>query len=40
MKLKNIVKSLKSQLDFDNVSKDEGSKEPMEKPFTSDDIKK
>jgi hypothetical protein len=32
-----IISSPKSQTNFDSVSKDEGRKEPMEKPFTMDE---
>ncbi len=35
-----IISSLKSQINFDSVSKYEGSKEPMEKPLTLDEVKK
>jgi hypothetical protein len=38
--IEEIVSSLKSQANFDNVSKDESNKEPMEKPFTSDEVHK
>jgi hypothetical protein len=34
------VDNPKSQANFDNVSKNEGSKEPMEKPLTHDEVKK
>ncbi len=35
-----IISSIKSQIFFDSVSKNEGSKEPMEKPLTLDEVKK
>jgi hypothetical protein len=35
-----IIRSLESQTNFDGVSKDEGSKQPMEKPPTLDEVKK
>ncbi len=38
--IEEIVSNLKSQANFDNVSKDESNKEPMEKPFTSDEVHK
>jgi hypothetical protein len=38
--IEEVVGSPKSQVDFDSVSKDEGSyKELMEKPFTLNDVK-
>jgi hypothetical protein len=37
--IEEIVSSPKSQANFDNASKDEGSKEPMEKPHL-DEVKK
>jgi hypothetical protein len=36
---KKIVGNPKSKVDFDSASKDEGSKELMEKPFTLDEVK-
>jgi hypothetical protein len=33
--IEEIVSSLESQANFDNILKDENNKEPMEKPFTS-----
>jgi hypothetical protein len=36
--IEEVVGSLKSQANFDNASKDEGSKEPMEKPFTPNEM--
>jgi hypothetical protein len=35
---KEIVGSPKSQANFDSASKDEGSKEPMEKPRTPNEL--
>ncbi len=35
---KEIVGSPKSQANFDSTSKDEGSKELMEKPFTPNEL--
>jgi hypothetical protein len=37
---KKVVGSPKSKVDFDSASKDEGSKEMMEKPLTLDEVKK
>jgi hypothetical protein len=37
---KEIVDSPKSQANFDSASKDEGSTEPMEKPFTPNEFLK
>jgi hypothetical protein len=38
--IKKDISSLESQVDFDNVSKDESSTEPMEKRFTPVEDKK
>ncbi len=38
--IEKIISNREFQVDFDNASKDEGSKEAMEKPFTLDEIKK
>jgi hypothetical protein len=35
-----IISSQEFQIDFDSASKNEGSKEAMEKPFTLDEVKK
>jgi len=36
--IEEIVKNLEPQIDFDYASKDEGSKKPMEKPFTPNEV--
>jgi hypothetical protein len=37
---KEVVGNSKSQVDFDSTLKDEDSKEPMEKPFTLNKVRK
>ncbi len=38
--IEKIVSNQEFQIDFNNASKDEGSKEAMEKPFTLDEVLK